>query len=236
MNIYRFHKVNNNSHLKMSLVFLIFLFTPLAFSACPGGAPCASIDVFRYQSWPMPSFDNGGNDMLSIQQANAGDSVAMLGLIRARGTEELDIVIKSTVTVINEHFSAYCNCNLENNNVGCPASLPADQLLACTRQCLDSGEQCAGFGRDVLDAGIWYAFPRSTMYTVTGEWRKNVFERNPVNRDWLETNTVYKSAACLKALAIDPVYVASTFTQIFAMPNCPLILKGTLDGQAIPRL
>jgi hypothetical protein len=230
-----------NGSLVVALIMLVMattisvLVVPKAKAACPQGSPCSDLDVFRYQSWPMPLLDASGNNLLTLQSANAGDGRAILGLIKARVPGEHDIVVKSTATVINNQFSTYCNCNLQLNNAGCPPNSTSEKLLQCSRSCLNDLKQCAGFGNNVIDVGVWYAFPRSTMYTDGAVWRKNVFERKPSYRDWLETSTIYKRAGCLKQLAISAEHFNSSFSQIFELADCVEIDYQDLVETAIPR-
>lgn len=170
-----------------------------ALAACPDGDPCETLHVYRLQSRLPIDQDADGRPILSLQEANATDAVSFRSIL-ATATSSTAYAIRYDVTRIASAPNNYCECNLEHDGVGCPSSLPRDQLQQCARVCRYNDGPCQATGLNPKsDGGTWYAFPAATQCGGQRDtWQKRTFGRsNPRWCDWRENTRVIKSAACV---------------------------------------
>lgn len=172
-----------------------------ALAACPASDPCEHVTVYRVQGWPHVPQDSLHRDTLSLQEANATDAKAFLAAVTSMGNSQ-SLAIRYTVTRINTAPNHYANCNLQTpQNAGCPSSLPASQLLQCTRRCIynNATSTANGVAPHTDTGGLWYSFPAATRKTpgVNEVWAKNVFSVKPNNRDWSEDTRIIKRVSCI---------------------------------------
>ena len=225
----------------LALVSLSWLMPNSAIADCPDGDPCVNLTVYRLQGWPVPYEDAKGREMISLQEANANNSVAARAFLASKADHGTSIVIQSNVIMMNQKPLNYCNCNFEHDKKGCQASLAGTQegiqtFLNCVRSCFNGGDACTGSGLvDKEGGGIWYSFPVSTMFTEGGNarWMKNAFGVDARNRDWMEEARVVKRANCIAGLLRGNDEL--TLEEAFTNESCDSISEETLREEAIPR-
>lgn len=164
-------------------------------AACPTGDPCETINVYRLQSRLPISQDALGRPLVSLQEANATDATAF-----GPSAASTALAIRYQVTRIAINPNNYCECNLEYEDEGCPASTPLPRLRQCARVCRYADAACTATGFNTKSSGgKWYAFPAATQCGgIRTDWRKRTFGRtDPTWCDWLEEARIIKEASCL---------------------------------------
>lgn len=203
-----------------------------AAAACPAGAPCETIHVYRIQSYPTIQVDAKGRPLISIQEANGADEKAFT-LAVAGQVGSTALAIRYNVTRITDKPDDYCECNLENDQGrGCPSNLAPDVLRLCTRVCRRDGAACTGTGFNVKQdsGGKWFAFPAATQCGGARDvWKKHAFGAvKPSSCDWLENSRVIKKVSCIAtALAAEPLIGLDALFNNDA--PCAAIAEATLE-------